>query len=117
MSSNYWRDMAQKCAEDNVAISKLRWRAEKERDDLLAVLNRYRYAVHFASAEAWDQAAESRSRFEWARARDPGGSLEHNKAAEISRAYHEDTALRAAELYDHGAALVDPLISPQKADR
>lgn len=54
-------------------------------DDL--TLDRYRYAVHFASADAWDGGPDIRRRFEWARANDPQGRLTDNQAAVIGQRF------------------------------
>jgi hypothetical protein len=50
-------------------------------------LDRYRYAVAFASADAWDNGIDMRWRFEWARILDPGGYLPDDKLAEVGKAY------------------------------
>jgi hypothetical protein len=62
------------------------WLAEIER-----VLNRYRYAVIWASADSWEMSGEARSRFEWARANDPGGLLSNDKVATIGAEYLQTT--------------------------
>ncbi len=40
-------------------------------DRQAAALNRYRYAVAFAGADAWDNGRDIRERFSWARMVDP----------------------------------------------
>jgi DNA repair exonuclease SbcCD ATPase subunit len=74
------------------------WKCVRERDDkinrlvkeLAAVreaLDRYRYAVAFACADAWDGGADIRQRFAWARANDAEGHLSNNRVAEIGQTF------------------------------
>jgi hypothetical protein len=62
--------------------------------ELQATIDRYRYAVHFASAVAWDGGPDIRSRFAWARCNDPGGMLTDDRTAEIGKAYLVQTAIK-----------------------
>ena len=55
---------------------------------LRVALNRYRYAVAFANADAWDGGLDIRQRFAWARANDPGGNLSDNEVAAIACDFH-----------------------------
>lgn len=52
-----------------------------------AALDRYRYAVHYAGADAWDGGSDIRKRFEWARANDTDGHLSDNEAAAIGKLF------------------------------
>jgi hypothetical protein len=61
---------------------------------LTADLDRYRYAVQWASADAWDAGGEMRARFEWARGEDRGAHLDNNRAAEIGQAFLKTTGRR-----------------------
>jgi hypothetical protein len=56
-----------------------------------ADLDRYRYAVQWASADAWDAGGEMRARFEWARGEDRGAHLDNNRAAEIGQVFLKTT--------------------------
>jgi hypothetical protein len=58
---------------------------------LTADLDRYRYAVQWASADAWDAGGEMRARFEWARGEDRGAHLDNNRAAEIGQVFLKTT--------------------------
>jgi hypothetical protein len=59
------------------------------------VIDRYRYAIAFAAADAWDGGYDIRQRFEWARTNDPGGHMTNNRVAEIGRAFLEARRYRA----------------------
>jgi hypothetical protein len=58
---------------------------------LTADLDRYRYAVQWASADAWDAGGEMRARFEWARGEDRDAHLDNNRAAEIGQVFLKTT--------------------------
>ena len=53
---------------------------------LETALDRYRYAVCFAAAEAWDGAVDMRARFGWARGLD-GKEMTDNEIARIGQLY------------------------------
>lgn len=59
--------------------------AEIER--LKVDLDRYRYAVSWASADAWDGGKEIRQRLEWARDMDRRESFTENEIAAICQSY------------------------------
>lgn len=59
---------------------------------LQAVLNRYRYAVAYAAADAWDGGLDLRRRFEWARSNDPARQLTDNEIAGIGKKFHAEFA-------------------------
>jgi len=60
-----------------------------ELDRLKAVLDRYRYAVAFASADSWDFGTDTRERIKWAKATDDDLlDWSHDKVAEIAAQYH-----------------------------
>lgn len=58
-----------------------------ENERLLTALLRYRYAVAWAAADAWDQKGETRKRFEWARANDERAALSDDEMAMIGQEY------------------------------
>lgn len=60
---------------------------------LLSILMRYRYAVAFAAAEAWAGTAETRDRFEWARASDRHGNLSDGELAGVGAEFHRTAGL------------------------
>lgn len=103
---DYWIRQCQRFEGDNVALSRLRNEAEAKERALAADnarlrgdLDRYRYAVHWISADSWDWCPDCRSRLEWARSSDPDGQLSDNRAAEISKQFNPRAALegRAAK--------------------
>jgi hypothetical protein len=65
-------------------------------------LDRYRYAVAWASADAWDHGSEMRARFTWARAEDDGACLSNDRAAAIGKQFlarEETLMLNKISLY------------------
>ena len=65
-------------------IAKLRTECSR----LLSVLMRYRYAVAYAAADAWDGGIDIRRRFEWAHSLDPNGRLSNDEVAGVGADFH-----------------------------
>lgn len=66
-----------------------------------AALDRYRYAIHWMAADAWDaerSGGEARARCEWARGEDRGSNLDNNHIAIIGQAFLATTGRARAAL-------------------